>query len=129
MFRRDHHVRIASILQMLDSEKLYSNSCFFGGGTAIVLRRDEYRESIDIDFLVSDLVGYRDLRQQLKGAKNLSAIAKEGFLIELSREVRADQYGIRTMIDQGGIEVKFEIVFADDGQGMSTEILENCLTP
>jgi hypothetical protein len=39
--------------------------CYFGGGTAMALRYGEYRESVDIDFLVSDLAGYREMRQLL----------------------------------------------------------------
>jgi hypothetical protein len=111
LFKRDHHVRIASILQVLDAEKLRSKNCLFGGGTAIALTCGEYRESVDIDFLISDLTGYRDLRQEIRECSNLSAIVRQGSDLNLSREIRADQYGIRTMIDHGGIEVKFEIVF------------------
>ncbi|MBM3349738.1 MAG: nucleotidyl transferase AbiEii/AbiGii toxin family protein, partial [Betaproteobacteria bacterium] len=32
-----------------------AHQCFFGGGTAITLRHGEYRESVDIDFLISDV--------------------------------------------------------------------------
>jgi hypothetical protein len=110
LFKRDHHVRIATILQALDAKKLLDKGCLFGGGTAIVLKRGEYRESVDIDFIISNLVGYRDLRQELRASNDLTAIVREGQELNLSREIRSDQYGIRTMIDQGGVEVKFEIV-------------------
>ena len=66
MFKRDHHKRIAAVLQSLNSEILTQNQCWFGGETAIVLARNEYRESADIDFLVSDLSGYQKLRSLLK---------------------------------------------------------------
>ncbi len=111
LFKKDHHVRIATILQSLDAEILFKRGCFFGGGTAIVLSHGEYRESVDIDFLISDLNGYRELRQDLKGASHLSAIVRDRFHLDLVREVRADQYGIRTMLNHGGEEIKFEIVF------------------
>ena len=111
MFKRDHHNRIATILQCLDAEILASRGCLFGGGTAIVLSREEYRESLDIDFLISDLAGYRELRQAIKGNNGLSPIIRDNLKLNLSSELRADQYGIRTMLNQGGVEIKFEIVF------------------
>lgn len=109
MFKRMHHIRIAQILQSLDADLLREHNCMFGGGTAIVLSRDEYRESIDIDFLVSDRKGYQILRSLLV-AKNLSAITRDEMRLKLAREIRADQYGIRTMILIDQIEIKFEII-------------------
>ena len=67
MFERTHHQRIAQVLAALDGTLLRRYQCWFGGGTAISLRMGEYRESIDIDFLVSDPEGYRELRQRLRG--------------------------------------------------------------
>lgn len=58
MFERPHHQRIALILRALNAPLLRENHCLFGGGTAIALRYGEYRESVDIDFLVSDLTSY-----------------------------------------------------------------------
>lgn len=65
MFERPHHQRVAQVLASLDASLLAHSHCFFGGGTAIALRYGEYRESVDIDFLVSDIDGYRQLRQLL----------------------------------------------------------------
>ena len=111
MFKRDHHLRIATVLQALDAEALRAHGCLFGGGTAIVLTHGEYRESVDIDFLISDLEGYRKLRQLIKIKNDLSPLIRQGLRINVSRDVRTDQYGIRTMIKQGNVEIKFEIIF------------------
>lgn len=110
MFKRDHHNRIALILEALNVDLLDAHHCLFGGGTAIVLARDEYRESMDIDFLTSDIEGYRGLRQLLTGG-GMSALARPGMQITSAREVRADQYGIRTMLRSGSVEIKFEVIF------------------
>lgn len=110
LFKREHHNRIATILQALNADMLDQNGCLFGDGTAIVLARNEYRESVDIDFLVSDLSGYRFLRQILTG-KGITAITRPGMQITTVRDIRADQYGIRTMLRAGESELKFEIVF------------------
>lgn len=66
-YERAHHQRIAQILSSLDPALLREHKCLFGGGTAITLRYGEYRESVDMDFLVSDLTCYRELRQMLTG--------------------------------------------------------------
>ena len=76
----------------------------------MALRYGEYRESVDIDFLVSKVEGYRHLRQLLTGPDGISAITRAGHTIKQSRDVRADQYGIRTMLKVDGADIKFEIV-------------------
>lgn len=110
MFRRDHHVRIATALQALDAEILLRLGCYFGGGTAIVLSHGEYRESLDIDFLIANKAGFRELRQGLTGEGGISTIVRKGSTLSLAREIRADQYGIRTMLDIGAVQIKFEFV-------------------
>ena len=111
MFERPHHQSIARILGALNGPLLKVHKCFFGGGTAIVLRFGEYHESVDIDFLVSDVACYRDLRQLLTGTGGMTAILLSGHLpVTQLREIRADQYGIRTMLAVGDLPIKFEIV-------------------
>lgn len=110
MFEREHHRHVARILEALDARILADNACLFGGGTAIALKYGEYRESNDVDFLVSDIAGYRTLRQRLSGRDGIKSITRDGADIVQAREVRADQYGIRTMLLVDGVDVKFEIV-------------------
>ncbi|NUM88260.1 MAG: nucleotidyl transferase AbiEii/AbiGii toxin family protein [Bdellovibrionales bacterium] len=110
MFKREHHVRVASILQALDGDLLKKHDCLFGGGTAIVLTHGEYRESVDIDFLVSNRSGYQALRHLLTGAKGIQAITRQGMRLDTVRDIRADQYGIRTMLSVLDTEIKLEIV-------------------
>ena len=98
------------MLQALNGPLLSGHGCLFGGGTAVALRHGEYRESVDMDFLVSYLPGYRALRQMLTGAQNLNPITRQGRLLELARELRADQYGLRTLVQVDGMIIKFEIV-------------------
>jgi len=110
LFDREHHRRVAHVLETLDAGLLKANACLFGGGTAIALRYGEYRESVDIDFLVSERDGYRALRQRLGGTDGLRAIQRAGRALDQVRDVRADQYGLRTVVRVDGIEIKFEIV-------------------
>lgn len=76
----------------------------------MALRYGGYRESGDIDFLVSRLEGYRALRQLLTGPLAFQAIARTGAELRTLREVRADQYGIRTIVQVAQSPLKFEIV-------------------
>lgn len=110
MFERPHHQRIAQILTSLDGELLRAHCCWFGGGTAIALRHGEYRESVDIDFLVSDLACYRSLRQLLTGAPGIVALAHPAHAWEQGAPVRADQYGIRATLIVQEVLIKFEVV-------------------
>ena len=111
MFERAHHQRIAQLLLGLNGELFRAHHCLFGGGTAIALRYGEYRESVDVDFLVSHRDSYRDLRQLARGATDLTPFMRTGvepFSIE--REIRTDQYGIRAMINVANVPIKFEII-------------------
>ncbi|MGD9832929.1 MAG: nucleotidyl transferase AbiEii/AbiGii toxin family protein [Piscinibacter sp.] len=110
MFERPHHRRIATALEALDADVLAANACLFGGGTAMALRYGEYRESVDIDFLVSRVDGYRQLRQRLTGGDGMRSITRPGHALNQARELRADQYGIRTLLQVDGVDIKFEIV-------------------
>lgn len=110
LFERPHHRRIGSVLEALDGPLLAANNCLFGGGTAIALRYGEYRESVDIDLLVSDAEGYRTLRQLLVGPAGLGAVVGLGPAVRQARDVRCDQYGLRTVLVVDGIEIKFEII-------------------
>jgi Nucleotidyl transferase AbiEii toxin, Type IV TA system len=99
------------VLAALDGALLLRHACLFGGGTCIALRHGEYRESVDIDFLVSDANGYRELRQLLTGSLGINALLRTGAQpLVMLREVRADQYGIRTQVQMDGMAIKLEIV-------------------
>lgn len=106
-FKRPEHQAISDALGMMRHDFLIQQKCWFGGGTAIVLKLDEYRRSLDVDFLCADIDGYRELR---------SAAVKQGATaffdgpIEQVREFKADQYGIRAVLSYKGQPMKFEII-------------------
>lgn len=110
MFERVGHRRIARVLEALDAQLLEENRCWFGGGTAIALGHGEYRESFDIDFMVSELDGYRALRQRMTGRSGIRSILREGASLDTERDVQTDQYGLRTWLVVDEQEIKLEIV-------------------
>ena len=67
--------------------------------------------AIYMDFLISDPIGYRELRQMLTSAQGMAAITRTGAMPYIvQRENRADQYGIRTQLVIDDEPIKFEIV-------------------
>lgn len=107
MFRRSHHQRVAEVLSALRSDLLVEHQCWFGGGTAIVLQNGEYRESVDIDFLVSETHAYRALRQLVRD-DGVSALASRELVTVRAPQV--DGYGIRASVVVVGVPIKFEII-------------------
>jgi hypothetical protein len=104
---RPRHQIVLRVLDALDAEFLERAQCYFGGGTRIVLALDEYRESADIDFLCATREGYRALRATVTD-RSLGGISSAK--LKLGREVIADRYGIRTVLEIGGEKLKFEII-------------------
>jgi len=107
MFERPHHRRIHRLLSMMNDAFLMQTGCCFGGGTGAALRLDEYRESIDIDFLCSSRPGYRQLRSTVTNSSLGDLFRTPPLLL---REVRTDRYGIRTVLGVDETPIKFEIV-------------------
>lgn len=122
MFKRPHHQRIHLLLQSLNADLLTQTECYFGGGTAIVLALNEYRESVDVDFLCASADGYRYLRNTIN-ENSLGELLKQP--VALSRQVKADRYGIRTFCVIDSVPIKFEIVREDriDLVGISSSTL------
>lgn len=106
-FKRPAHDEVVAALARLEATFLDASRCYFGGGTRIVLELGEYRESKDIDFLCADVAGYRALRETITES-SLGAMAKPS--LKLARDVRGDQYGIRTVVQAATQKIKFEIV-------------------
>jgi hypothetical protein len=107
MFERPHHRRIFGVLSEMNADFLAENGCCFGGGTCLALRLGEYRESVDMDFLCASVAGYRAIRTTVseQSLGNLFRVPPQ-----LLREVRADRYGVRTVLLVDDIPIRFEVV-------------------
>ncbi|HQV23496.1 MAG TPA: nucleotidyl transferase AbiEii/AbiGii toxin family protein [Agitococcus sp.] len=109
MFELEHHQKIQQILKCLDADFFKEIGAYFGGGTLLSLRYGEYRWSKDIDFICPVGKGYKALRLAVMD-KGYEAIFKSRQGIELPREIKADQYGIRFAVVVDETVIKFEIV-------------------
>lgn len=109
-FKRDHHNRILTVLQALDGALLENAKCYFGGGTAISLALDEYRESVDIDLICASPAGMRLLKDAVWQG-GVPGLFREGAAIAAMRDLRSDHYGMRTALNVDGCTVKFEIIW------------------
>lgn len=107
VFRRPRHQIVAKALAAFDAGFLEQTQCYFGGGTRIVLELAEYRESEDLDFLCASRDGYRTLRTAVTDRSLGPVLARP---VPLARDVRADQYGVRTFLEVDGHRLKCEII-------------------
>lgn len=64
-YKAKHHQLIRSVLNNFNADFFFANNIFFGGGTRIALEINEYRESIDVDFLCPDRASYRAVREEV----------------------------------------------------------------
>lgn len=110
-YKIKHHNVIRSVLNNFNADFFFENSILFGGGTRIALEIDEYRESIDIDFLCPNKLSYRAVREQIT-SHSLGNLVKKDF--EYTREIRFDRYGVRTFIKEQDAPIKLEIVSFDN---------------
>jgi hypothetical protein len=107
-YKHPHHQRIERVLHALNPDVLTDCACYFGGGTAVALLLGEYRESVDIDFVCSNLGGFRRLRNLVTDT-SLGDLLLSGEDLPRTRPVRRDQYGVRTWItvDETPIRIEF----------------------
>jgi hypothetical protein len=111
MFAREAHRVVQAVLGLFRADVLRHCRFLFGGGTRIVLDLGEYRESKDIDFLCSDPQGYSDLRFDVSRQGYLALFTAEGLeRIQLPREMRIDQYGIRFTGILGTTALRIELI-------------------
>lgn len=110
-YKLEHHQLISCALQNFNSEFLSDNHILFGGGTRIALELDEYRESVDIDFLCQDKRSYRAVREQVTN-RTLGKIVKKQF--EYSRDIMTNRDAVRTLIKVKDVTIKLEFVCFDN---------------
>ncbi|ATZ74429.1 hypothetical protein CWC33_12295 [Idiomarina sp. X4] len=107
----EHHKLIESALTKFNADFFCEHRIIFGGGTRIALELDEYRESVDIDFLCPNKNSYRAVRQSVTNL-NLNILVNQEF--DYPREIRADRDAVRTVIKYKGQLIKLEFIsFAD----------------
>ena len=109
MFEQSHHQKVITILNSLRSDFFIEISAYFGGGTLLTLSYNEYRRSMDIDFICPVGEGYRKLRSEIYD-KAYEAVFKDFSDISLPRKIKADQYGVRFVVVVENVPIKFEIV-------------------
>lgn len=102
-----HHQVIDDILKRFNTDYLCENDIIFGGGTLIALLIEEYRESVDVDFLCPDTTSYRAVRTQVTN-NSLGNLVKDEF--HYVREISSSRDAVRTIIDLDNTKIKIEFV-------------------
>jgi hypothetical protein len=123
-YKPSHHQAISSALDYFSSEYLSENNIIFGGGTRIALEINEYRESVDIDFLCPNKLSYKAARSQITNVTLGKLVTKDFTYV---REIRADRYAVRTIIEHKDTAIKLEFV-SFDNYNLSW-LLDNSLFP
>jgi len=121
----DHHKIIDKALHNFNAEFLREHNILFGGGTSIALRLDEFRESIDIDFLCADKESYRAVRNQVSNS-TLGDLVQNDF--DYVREISFNRYAVRTGIKINDTVIKLEFISFPD-YGLSGETSEQLPVP
>jgi len=111
MYRRARHNAIHKALLQFDKAFLLDNKVLFGGGTRIAMELDEFRESVDIDFVCPSVESYRAVRSAVSSSSFGNLVNGE---LELIREIRADRYGVRTAIKVDDTPIKLEFISFSD---------------
>lgn len=109
--RRERHRKIVQVLSLIDAPLFAQSQCYFGGGTAVALLLSEFRESVDIDFMVTR-EGYANLRSRVDQGSMDRLFATRHPDVRLPADVRIDRDAIRARIEVGGERMKFEIIRA-----------------
>lgn len=121
MYKLPHHQLIYSCLKNFNSNFLKSNHILFGGGTRISLEIDEYRESIDIDFLCQNKKSYRAVREQTTNI-SLGDLVKKDF--DYKSDIKFDRDAVRTFISVNNTTIKLEFVCFDNYQLTASDNIE-----
>jgi len=123
-YELSRHRAIESVLSILNVDFIKAHGILFCGGTRLTLENNEYRESLDIDFVPKNLKLFSDLRQEFtkNGARNLFIDEKmNANEISPVNEFRIDRYGIRFIVKTLCCPVKFEI-FSEDRLSFSDAV-------
>lgn len=111
MFERATHRAIAVVLEAFDLGSLERFACYFAGGTRIALEHGEFRESRDADFLCSSTERFAEARMAVRSRGYAALFTQEGReRLRLPREIRADQYGIRSPALAEDRSVRVELI-------------------
>lgn len=108
-FEQDQHQRILAVLKLLKAEFFEACGAFFGGGTLLALKYQEYRISQDIGFLCADSSGYRHLRNGIY-EQGYAALFRSQEGVDFPRSIQTDQYAVRFPVIVDGLSIRFEIV-------------------
>ena len=102
---------IHKALLQFDKAFLLDNKVLFGGDTRIAMELDEFRESVDIDFVCPSIESYRAVRSAVSSFSFGNQVTGE---LELIREIRADLYSVRTVIKVDDTPIKLEVITFSD---------------
>ena len=111
-FRRKPHQSVVTVLNALSPDYFQARHCYFGGGTLLALEFGEYRESVDIDFLIANRKQIRALRADLHndGYKALFKSSDPGITL-IPEKPRVTRDKVVFAAQPNETPIKMEILF------------------
>lgn len=106
-FKRPHHINIQKLLNCFNSEYLKKHNILFGGGTRISLELNEFRESIDVDFLCPTIESYKSVRSQVTNVDFGDLITGH---LPIAKDIRINRDAVRAVVLIEGTPIKLELV-------------------
>jgi hypothetical protein len=117
--QHQHHEKIYEALKQFNAAFLNEHNILFGGGTRIALELNEYRESVDIDFICPNKDSYKAVRNEVSNISLGNIVTKD---FDYIRDIRSDRDAVRTAIKIDNTPIKLEFVsFADYELTKATE--------
>ena len=112
-FRRPRHAAIMGVLRRMDAAFLLENRCFLSGGTAAAMELGEYRRAEGMRFLTEG--GFSAIRCGV-AHNSFGPVFREQ--PDLAREVRPDQFGVRSFVNTDDGPIKLEILWTHAPPGV-----------
>lgn len=100
--------RIAELLGAFDGTLLEKAGCYLGGGAALVLALDEYRQLNNVNFMCASAEGYRLLRNTVQDT-HLGALLTRS--LPIVRELRTSAYVVSTFLELQGAPIKVDFAW------------------
>lgn len=80
--KKEYFEKVKKFIKNLQEKVFLENQIYFGGGSAIALKYDEFRFSRDLDFLSSSKNGFYQLKNMIR-EEGISSLIKNEEVIKI----------------------------------------------
>lgn len=110
--KKEYFKKVKRFIKNLQEKIFLENQIYFGGGSAIALKYDEFRFSKDLDFLSSSKNGFYQLKNRIR-EDGISYLLKNEELIKVI-DCKTNNYKITILLEMEETPLKIEILHTLD---------------